>query len=62
MNKKILLHRVFLDNDDKFKYYCNQAVNPTDNKSTYKDNKVTCKNCINIIKRRNKIIKEKTLK
>ena len=57
INNLHIKHRIFLDEDDKIKYYCNQACNTTDEKSTYKDNKVTCKNCLLIIKKRN--LKEK---
>ena len=54
----MIIHRVFLDDDDRLKYYCNQACEITDNKSTSDDKKVTCKNCIQIIRNRDKKLKK----
>ena len=59
MKSPHIIHRLYLDRDDNFKYYCNGACGYTQKKSTYEDNKVTCKNCIKQIKKRDAILRQR---
>lgn len=40
------IHKVFIDDSDDFRYFCNQAVSVTDSKASLLWKKVTCKNCL----------------
>ena len=46
----MIKHKVFIDDNDDFRYWCNQACSVTDVKCSLLWKKVTCKNCLRLKK------------